>query len=141
MGAEPLLRVLLGHSVVVASTIRAAATRRKLTATARKPVDTCARYLQNHAPYLAYHRYLKAGYPVATGVIEGGCRYLVKDRLALTGARWSLDGAEAVLKLRAVKVSGDFSAYWTFYEHQQYARIHEGLYQNPAVLTDRGSRD
>ena len=136
-----LLRVLLGHSTVVAATIRAAATRRKLTATVRKPVDICARYLQNHAPYLAYHRYLKAGYPVATGVIEGGCRYLVKDRLALTGARWSLDGAEALLKLRAVKTSGDFLDYWAFYEHQQYTRIHESLYQNPAVLTGRGSRD
>jgi len=136
---DALLRVLLGHSTVVASTMRAAATRRKLSATARKPLDICARYLQNHAPYLAYYRYLKAGYPIATGVIEGGCRYLVKDRLALTGARWSLDGAEAVLKLRAVKVSGDLSAYWTFYEHQQYRRIHECLYQTPTVLTSGGS--
>ena len=134
-----LLRVLLGHSAVVAATMRAAATRQKLSATARKSVDTCARYLQNHAPYLAYHHYLNAGYPIATGVIEGGCRYLVKDRLALTGARWSLDGAEAVLKLRAIKASGDLSAYWTFYEHQQYTRIHESRYQNPAVLTDGGS--
>ena len=136
---DALLRVVLGHSAVVAATMRAAATRQKLSATTRKPVDICARYLRNHAPYLAYYDYLKAGYPIATGVIEGGCRYLVKDRLALTGARWSLDGAEAVLKLRAVKVSGDFSTYWTFYEHQQYARIHEGLYQNPAALTDEGS--
>ena len=134
-----LLRVVLGHGAVVAATMRAAATRRKLSATVRKPVDTCARYLQNHAPYLAYHQYLQAGYPIATGVIEGGCRYVVKDRLALTGARWSLDGAEAVLKLRAVKVSGDFAAYWSFYEHQQYARVHACLYQNPAVLTLKGS--
>jgi hypothetical protein len=134
-----LLRVLLGHSAVVAATMRAAATRQKLSATARNPVDTCAQYLRNHAAYLAYYHYLNAGYPIATGVIEGGCRYLVKDRLALTGARWSLDGAEAVLKLRAVKASGDFSAYWTFYEHQQYARNHESLYQSPAVLTGGGS--
>jgi hypothetical protein len=136
-----LLRVLLGHSQVVAATMRAAATRRKLSVTARKPVDICARYLQNHAPYLAYHQYLKAGYPVATGVIEGGCRHLVKDRLALTGARWSLDGAEALLKLRAVKVSGDFAAYWSFYERQQYGRIHERFYQTPAVLTHGDSNN
>ena len=133
------LRVLLGHSAVVARTMRTAATRQKLSATARKPLDICARYLHNHAPYLAYHRYLKAGYPIATGVIEGGCRYLVKDRLALTGARWSLAGAEAVLKLRAIKVSGDLSSYWTFYEQQQYRRIHECLYQTPTVLTRGGS--
>jgi hypothetical protein len=136
--SNTLLRVLLGHSKTVAATMRATATRRQLTATARKPLDACARYLHSHAPYLAYHQYLKAGYPIATGVIEGGCRYLVKDRMALTGARWSVEGAEAVLKLRAVKVSGDFSDYWAFYEHQQYRRIHECLYQNPSVLTGGG---
>jgi hypothetical protein len=109
-----LLRLLLGHSAVVAATMRAAATRRKLSTTDREPLDMCARYLQNHAPYLAYQQYLKAGYPIATGIIEGGCRYLVKDRMELTGARWSLAGAEALLKLRTVKVSGDFSAYQTY---------------------------
>ena len=52
------------------------------------------------------------GWPIATGVIEGACRYLVKDRIAITGARWSLPGAEAVLLLRAVIINGDFDAYW-----------------------------
>lgn len=136
---DALLRVLLGHSGVVAATMRAAATRRKLSATVREPLDICARYLQNHAPYLRYAQYLKAGYPIATGIIEGGCRYLVKDRMELTGARWSLAGAEALLKLRAVKVSGDFSAYWTFYEQQQYDRIHKQFYQNPEILTQEDS--
>lgn len=136
---DTFLRVLLGHSRIVAATMRAAATRRKLPTSVREPLDDCARYLHNHAPYLEYSRYLKAGYPIATGIIEGGCRYLVKDRMALTGARWRVEGAEAVLKLRAIKVSGDFSAYWTFYEQQQYTRIHQRQYQNPAVLTHGGS--
>jgi hypothetical protein len=136
---DTLLRVLLGHSRIVAATMRAAATRRKLPTPVREPLNVCARYLHNHAPYLDYARYLKAGYPIATGIIEGGCRYLVKDRMALTGARWSLEGAEAVLKLRAIKVSGDFTAYWTFYEQQQYTRIHQCQYQVPTVLTHGGS--
>ena len=42
-----------------------------------------------------------ARFPIATGVIEGACRYLVKDRMEVTGARWSLAGAEAV-RLRAL---------------------------------------
>ena len=50
----------------------------------------------------------KNGYPIATGIIEGACRYLVKDRMEITGARWGLKGAEAILKLRAIKISGDF---------------------------------
>ena len=54
---------------------------------------------------------LRDGLPIATGVIEGACRYVVKDRMDRTGARWSLTGAEAVLRLRAVRASGDFDAY------------------------------
>ena len=75
------------------------------------------RYLRRlpaeYAPYLHYDRYLAAGYPIATDVIEGACRYLVRDRTKLTGARWRLVGAEAVLKAAgATRASGDFNAYW-----------------------------
>ena len=49
-----------------------------------------------------YHDYLAEGLPIATGVIEEACRYLIKDRMDLTGARWSLQGAEAVLRLRSL---------------------------------------
>ena len=56
----------------------------------------------NFSAYLKYHDYLKAGLPIATGVIEGACRHLIKDRMDITGARWSLKGAEAVLHLRSL---------------------------------------
>ena len=78
--------------------------------------------------YLHYDRYLAAGYPIATGVIEGACRYLVRDRMALTGARWRLVGAEAVLKLRALRASRDFDAYWDFHEAREYQRNHAQRY-------------
>ena len=55
------------------------------------------------------------GWPIATGTIEGACRHIVKDRMDLTGARWSLEGAEAVLKLRVVRSNGDFDDYWRFH--------------------------
>jgi hypothetical protein len=131
---DALQRILSGKSSFVAAGMRRSATRRHLSPAVREPVDVCARYLRNHWRYLQYHAYLHRGYPIATGVIEGACRYLVKDRMEITGARWSLDGAEALLKLRAVKISGDFSAYWKYYEHQQYIRNYSSLYQNPAVL-------
>ena len=67
-------------------------------------------------------------YPIATGVIEGACRYLVRDRMELTGARWRLVGAEAVLKLRALRASGDFDAYWDFHEAREYERNHAQRY-------------
>ena len=105
---ERLLRILRGEACLVAAGIRRSATRRKLTPDNRENVDQCADYLLNHASYLHYDECLAAGFRIATGVIEGACRHLVSDRMDLTGARWSLAGAEAVLRLRALRSSGDF---------------------------------
>ena len=87
---------------VVAAAIRRKATRNHLDAAKRKPADTAAAYLLNKKPYLDYPTALAHGWPIATGVIEGACRHLVKDRMDITGARWGLAGAEAILKLRAL---------------------------------------
>jgi hypothetical protein len=91
-----LLGVLQGKAGLMAGGMRRSATRRKLDAKAREPVDACATYLLNKSPYLHYDRYLSQGFPIATGVIEGACRHLVKDRLEITGAKWRLPSAEAV---------------------------------------------
>jgi hypothetical protein len=120
--------VLEGKAIGVARTLRRKATVDRLSADRRKPVDKCADYLLKYADHLQYDRYLAAGYPIATGVIEGACRYLVGDRMELTGARWRLKGAEAVLKLRALRASGDFDAYWTFHEAREYQRNHAQHY-------------
>ena len=116
--------ILEGKARRVAASMRRAATVAGLARDARKPVDTCADYLLKYAPYLHYDRYLAAGYPIATGVIEGACRHLVRDRMDLTGARWRLVDAEAVLKLRALRASGDFDADWDFHEAREYERNH-----------------
>ena len=121
-------RILEGKASKVAAAMRRAATVAGLANDTRKPVDTCADYLLKYAPYLHYDRYLAAGYPIATGVIEGACRYLVRDRMELTGARWRLVGAEAVLKLRALRASGDFDAYWDFHDAREYERNHAQRY-------------
>lgn len=67
---------------------------------------------------------------MATGVIEGACRYLVNDRMDRGGARWKLAGAEAVLRLRALRASGDFDAYWGFHTHAELRRNHVERYAN-----------
>jgi hypothetical protein len=125
---ERLIEMLLGHSSQVAAGIRRSATLRELSAKEREPVDDCANYLINYREWLRYDQYLAAGYPIATGVIEGACRYLVKDRMEITGARWSLRGAEAVLRLRSLMASGDFDDYWTFHLRQEYRRNHADYY-------------
>ena len=90
--------------------------RRRATASGFSPAerggaDECARYLQNKHDYLEYPALLKAGWPVASGLIEGAARWLIKDRMEVTGARWSLDGAQAILRLRALVGNGDFDDY------------------------------
>ena len=98
--------MLAGRATGVAGAIRRTATNRGLDKAARKGADVCSRYLTNKARYLDYPTALANGWPIATGVIEGACRHLVKDRLDLTGARWGLQVAEAVLK-RAIRCNGD----------------------------------
>ena len=113
--------------------MRRSATRRYLLSADRKSVDACANYLLTYAPYLKYNDYLAQGFPIATGVIEGACRHLVKDRMEVTGARWSLTGAEAVLRLRALRSSHDFDEYWSFHETKEYQRNHRSLYADGIV--------
>ena len=101
--------------------------------TNRAAVDECARYLRNNRELLRYADALAGGLPIATGVIEGACRYLVRDRMDKTGARWSLCGAEAVLKLRALCANGDFDEYWRFHVNAEYSRNHAQFYQHAHV--------
>ena len=69
-------------------------------------------------------------------MIEGACRHLIRDRMDITGARWSLEGAEAVLKLRSLKSGGDFDDYWKFYEQREFKRNHYSKYFNTAILDE-----
>ena len=127
------LAVLTGNATDVAAGIRRRATTARLATSKRRKADLCATYLINKAPYLNYPTALAAGWPIATGVIEGACRHLVKDRMDITGARWGLDGAEAVLKLRALRSNGDFHTYWRFHLNQERQRVHESRYANSAI--------
>lgn len=132
-----LLKILQGRACQVAAGIRRSATLRGLSPVEREAADTAANYLLRYSAYLRYHEYLAAGLPIATGVIEGACRHLVKDRMELTGARWSLAGAEAVLRLRALRSSADFDDYWRFHEAQEYQRNHAALYAAGKVPSTR----
>ena len=125
--------LLRGRSQHVAAGMRRSATVRHLTEEQRAPVDQCANYLLKYADFLHYDAYLAAGFPIATGVIEGACRHLVKDRMEVTGARWSLTGAEAVLRLRSLWVSGDFETSWRFHLAQDQKRNHATHYADGKV--------
>ena len=122
---ERATNLLRGKVVGVAAGMRRSATRRDLSQEQRKSVDKCADDLLKNRSRLAFEQALAAGLPIATGVIEGACRYLVKDRMDITGARWGLTCAEAVLKLRALHTHGDLPAYLAFHFQQERKRRYE----------------
>ena len=129
------IKILEGHATTVAAAIRRKATYHHLDTSRRANADRAATYLCNKADYLDYPTALHAGWPIATGVIEGACRHLVKDRMDITGARWGPEGAEAILKLRALRVNNDFDAYWTFHTNQEHHRVHASRYKNHTIPT------
>ncbi len=118
--------ILAGRALDVAVGLRRAATRKQLSQNERKPVDKAANYIENSHERLRYDRALAQGLPIATGVIEGACRHLVKDRMDITGARWGLEQAEAILKLRSLKISGDLASYLAFHFEQEHKRNYPG---------------
>lgn len=126
---QRLLALLQGRTAgAFAKDLRRWAARCQLDKKKRKVVSDCIRYLVNNRKLLHYDRALADGLPIATGAIEGACRYLLQDRLDITGARWSLRGAEAVLRLRALRSSGDFEEYWAFHLAQERIRNHVARY-------------
>lgn len=139
---ERFERILEGRVSDVAAGMRRSATKRGLTPKQRAPIDKAANYFLKRRAMMNYDLCLEAGAPIATGVIEGGCRTLINDRLDITGARWSLKGAEAVLKLRALVQSRDFDDYWAFHVEREYQRNHASKYldNQPPELVLRGSK-
>jgi hypothetical protein len=126
-GAGPWVRshaaaILDGHAAGVAAALRTAASA--LPPARQKTAARTARYLDAKAPWLDYPRALAAGWPISTGVIEGACRHLVKDRMDITGARWGVETAEAILKLRALHANGDFEEYWAYHRKREHQRNH-----------------
>jgi hypothetical protein len=84
-------------------------------------------YLRRNRPFMDYHRYLALGWPIGTGVVEGACRHLVKDRFEQAGMRWSLSGAQTLLDLRAVALNDD----WDDFHHFRRQLVHRERYQAP----------
>lgn len=122
--AERALKILQGKAGIVAAGMKRSATKLKMEKKDRSAIDDCASYLLKCKSRLQYAQALAAGHPIATGIIEGACRHLINDRLDITGARWGLQRAESVLKLRSINSSGDFEEYWTFHKQQAKQRLY-----------------
>ncbi len=115
-----LLRVLHGRAKAVAATLASVAAKARKSPRTRHldltGMDRAVTYLENNRQHMRYDKALEKGWPIATGMIEGACRFVIEDRFGITGARWSPDGAEDILKLRAVVVNGDLGDYMRYYK-------------------------
>jgi hypothetical protein len=122
--ADHLTAILAGQAARTAHEMTAQADRERLPAARREAVDACHRYLTGHLDQLHYDTALANGWPIATGAVEGACRHLIADRLDITGARWGLHGAEAVLRLRALVANGDLDPYWRYHTDREHQRLY-----------------
>ena len=116
---DRLTRLLRGEVGYVIGGLRQMATKQKLSSSRRRQLAIVIGYLQGNRRFMRYDEYLSAGYPIGSGVAEGACRHLVKDRMELTGMRWCVPGAQAILDLRAVYLNGDWDGF------QQHRIKHE----------------
>jgi hypothetical protein len=115
-------RLLEGQVDQVVKGLRLIVTKRKLTANKAKTLLDTASYYQRNRERMRYDRYLANGWPIASGSVEGACKNLIRDRFERSGMRWTIDTAQALLRLRAIHLSDDFEDYWDHYVKRDQQR-------------------
>ncbi len=120
---ERMLRILKGEVASVITGLRRMTTIQGIGSAGQKEIGTICGYFTTNAHRMQYDKYLAAGYPIATGVIEGACRHLVKDRMERSGMRWTVTGAQAMLNLRAVEQASS----WDDFQQSRLASQNESL--------------
>ncbi|GIK37408.1 MAG: hypothetical protein BroJett011_12410 [Chloroflexota bacterium] len=126
--ADYTLKILSGQTQQVIASFQQMAQDKQYTTTQRAQLEKTAAYFQRNLPYMAYDTYLKQGWPIASGVIEGACRHFVKDRCELSGMRWTQTGVENLFRLRAVAENGDWDDYHLFRKRQRHTRLYHQPY-------------
>ena len=118
------LRILEGNVSQVIKGLRQTVTKRELFGAKRKALLGVADYFHRNRDRMRYDQYLAQGLPIATGSVEGACKNLIKDRMERSGMRWTESMAEAIVKLRALYISGDFDSYWAFHIIKDQERLY-----------------
>lgn len=119
--------MLHGKVTSVVHSLRSLATRRNLSVAKKKSVEVICKYFLNNADRMKYDEYLAAGYPIASGAIEGACCHLVKDRMERTGMSWSRNGAQAMLHLRAIWISDKWDEFMKYRMNCERKRLYPYL--------------
>lgn len=121
---EQLLLILSGRTADVIQTLESLAQDPSLSSSQCQALNTTIGYYRRNLPYMRYNQYLAQGWPIGTGVVEGTCGHLVKDRMEQSGMRWTQPGAQAVLDLRAVRINDHWNDYRRFHRQRQHQRLY-----------------
>ncbi len=133
--AEQLLHILSGQTTSVIQTLHNLVQDPARSATQRQTLNTTIGYYQRNLPYMHYDQYLAQGWPIGTGVVEGACGHLVKDRMEQSGMRWTKPGAQDILDLRAVRINDDWDQYQAFHRQCQHQRLY-GTYSPTPLIAE-----
>ncbi len=121
---EQLLHILSGRTQTVIQTLEQLTQDTALSSAQCQALNTTIGYYRRNLPYMDYDQYLARGWPIGTGVVEGACGHLVKDRMERSAMRWTPTGAQALLDLRAARVNDDWEAYQQFHRQRQHQRLY-----------------
>jgi hypothetical protein len=119
-----LTALLSGQTAAVIATLEGAQAAPTCSTVAQEALARTLRYYRRNQAYMHYDQYLARGWPIGTGVVEGACGHLVKDRLQQAGMRWTIAGAQAMLDLRGIRLSGQWEAYWALHRQQEQQRLY-----------------
>ena len=122
--SDRLLHILSGQTTTVIQDLETLAQDESLSSAQRRALNTTVGYYRRNFPYMRYDHYLQNGWPIGTGVVEGACGHLVKDRMEQSGMRWTKQGAQALLDLRAVRLNDDWDDYQCFHRQRQHQRLY-----------------
>jgi len=127
------LRILSGEVSQVVKGFRQIVTKRQLKGKKAEALLGAAAYYYRNKSRMRYNEYLTHGLPIASGSVEGACKNLIKDRMERSGMRWSSDGAEAMVKMRAAYLSRDFEEYWDWHIAQEQERLYPKARWEPTI--------
>ena len=121
---DRLRRLLNGEVGYVIGGLKRRGTKHQLRGSRQRQLAAVIGYLHRNRRFMRYNEYLAAGYPIGSGVAEGACRHLVKDRMEGTGMHWRTEGAQAMLDLRAVYLNGDWEAFQSYRINVERERLY-----------------
>ncbi|MBX3053516.1 MAG: ISKra4 family transposase [Caldilineaceae bacterium] len=130
------LQILSGKTEQLIAELHTLAQAPDTNKTQQEQLEKTANYFERNLAYMDYRSYLARGWPIASGVIEGACRHIVKDRLELSGMRWTQAGAENLLRLRSVAINGDWDDYHQFRKYQRHQRLYHLPFPQQPIAED-----